>query len=554
MRVFLTLIVFLHAISTVAASKTAMPDELFDGMIKFEVDSGNSLRALSLMDDAYQDKNPVTYAAALQGLNIHLLTTELLDSINLDDKNLTEQDYFNIGKAQYHEDRCIPALKSFKYLKNRLNHEQKQEWAYYRANCFIKLGSNARAAQVLGSDLLSGTWIAYAYYNLAIAYAEASTNKRKAIAVLLIADSLNQGQSDQERELRDRINLAAGSLYLQEQQYIKAVEFFNKVYLDSTSSAAALYLRGVAHLNQDDFRAATQAWTSVKSYSLLEQGVAESFLAIPFAYERSGYVGQALEAYAAASSEFKNEIETIDRIESLIDKHGVVKAFIERKQVKGLEWFLSKDIATNTLRASYYSYLMQNEDIYRNVELYSELMNFNTSLTYWQTQLDVFGTALIDKNKKFDKNSRSLDLKKVNQQLGALEKRRNHIQVKSQNDSTNNGLSLAEIDSYLSSIQARIETMGVSLKQGKKQIQRQIKQKKALDKRITKAQTKLKALMSKLELDTAEKMKAILKTLKVELRFNYEKAEHGLVHILETAAEMHNRKRVKHRSTDGADQ
>lgn len=529
----------------------SMPDELYRGMVQYEIESGNSLRALSLMDEKFKRREPVSYASALQGLNIHILTTELLDAIDLKDKSLSESDYFNIGKAQYREDRCIHALKAFKNLKNKLGLEQKQEWAYYRANCFIKLGSNARAAQVLSSDLLSGTWIAYAYYNLAIAYAEASTNKRKAIAVLLIAESLNEGKTAEERELNDKIHLAAGRLYLEEGQVNKAIESFNKVQLDSPSSAAALYLRGVSHLEANDFRAATQSWTAVKSYSLLQQGVAESFLAIPFAYERSGYVMQAMESYAAASSVFSEELETIDKVEALIKKHGANKVFFQREVLKGLEWFLSKDVATNTLRASYYSYLMAEPEIFRQVELYMELKTLKESMGYWQDQLAVLGSALNKKSKDFNKTKKSLNFNKVQARLRDLEKREQQLKNKALAMPNSSSLKLDEIPPQMTSIGERIDKLKARVKQGKGIISDQIQQKKRLGTRITKAQKKLDKLMDKLEDSISEKMLLKLKEIRIELTFNYERAEQGLVHILETAAEISNRKRQKRKLNDG---
>ena len=57
----------------------AMPDELYEGMVSFELDSGNFFNALVLMDDAYRVKYPVSYASALNGFNIEAGVKGLLD-------------------------------------------------------------------------------------------------------------------------------------------------------------------------------------------------------------------------------------------------------------------------------------------------------------------------------------------------------------------------------------------------------------------------------------------------------------------------------------------
>ena len=155
-----------------------IPDELYNGMIKFELDSGKYFDSLVLMDEEYQAKHYVSYLAALQGFNItQAMPKQLAKALKL--KDISDSDYYQIGKIEYLQGNCIPALKAFKKIKNNKTLEYREPWSFYRANCFIKLGSNARAVQAL-NDALSGTWAAYAYYNLAVSYAETSRDKVRA--------------------------------------------------------------------------------------------------------------------------------------------------------------------------------------------------------------------------------------------------------------------------------------------------------------------------------------------------------------------------------------
>ena len=110
----------------------AMPDELYQGMIQFELESGNHFNALTLMNQDYQSKYPVDHAVALKGFNINADVNELLEKIREQGKQSKKEknsvashaDYFKIGRLEYELGNCKPALRAFKKLKNKLAIEE----------------------------------------------------------------------------------------------------------------------------------------------------------------------------------------------------------------------------------------------------------------------------------------------------------------------------------------------------------------------------------------------------------------------------------------------
>ena len=410
-----------------------MPNELYEGMLQFELDRGNYYKALALMEKSYQEEHLIDHVTALKGFNINSDADAILENLRKAIKGksskttLTAEDSFNIGRLEYEEGRCKPALRAFKKLKNKLSQEEKQAWIFYRANCFIRLGSNSKAMQIL-NDTVDGIWASHAYYNLGIAYDESSRNKSKALKAFKLALLLNKGKTDQEKELKNQIYLAVGSLYLNAEKPELSSNFFNKVYLDSIVAPQALYLNGLAKLELNDFRSATQSWFSVKKYPLVNQSVAEALLAIPYAYARSGYVSQALEAYLEASNSFETELKLISKIDGLIKKYGAARILIEDTNIEGLEWFLSKDIVTNTMKATYYSYFMSNYEIYDAVELYSELNMMSESMLFWSSQLNVFSQSLKNKKRNFNQQSKVFDSNTTKKKIEHITNRLNKIQ------------------------------------------------------------------------------------------------------------------------------
>ena len=507
-----------------------IPLELSNGMIRFEIERENYFDALVLMSETDKTRRPIDYASALNGFHMDTDVKPLLDKATAKGKELTPIDLFRIGRTQYLSDNCIPALKAFKNLRNKIPVEEKQEWAFYRANCFIKLGSNKRAAQAI-NDLLSGLWISHAYYNLAIAYGEASTNKTKALVALRVAVSLNEGENKLEQELNDRINYAAGQFYLDSNKPKLAGDFFKKVYLESASAPQALYLNGVSHLETNDFRAATQSWFSVKKYPLIHSGVAEALLAIPYAYEGSGYVSQALEAYVEASDSFEKELAAIDKIASLLDKYGFVKVLIEETELEGLEWFLAKDVAKHTQKAAYYTYLISDSEIHDTVELLYEFIMMEEGLNLWNTQLAVYGKSLAGKKKGFKKQSKKLNIKKLNKRVS---------RIKGKSDKLSSAIkprTLTALQDDLDAARARIKSLVLKVEVGEKDISSQQKVRTALAKRLKKQKKSLAAFQKTLDESITTLALARLAKLREKMEGNFEKAEQGLVHILEAVAE-----------------
>ena len=541
-RISVYMILLSALLSSMYAHARSMPDELYQGMIQFELDSGRYFDALVLMDEKYKNSNGIEYLTALQGFNINQDLTGLIEKAK-SNKQLSDSEYFKLGKSEYLRGDCLAALKLFKKIQNNLPLENKEPLAFYRANCFIKLGSNVRAAQSL-TGMMGGIWVAYAYYNLAISYASTSRDKTKALVALRVAESLNTGTSKEAKSLNDRINLVAGKLYLESDKKDSAVQFFKKVYLNSESTPAALYLNGLAQLDLGDFRSATQAWHSLKPFPLINQSVSEALLAIPFAFERSGYISQTIESYLEASNTFEAELNKIDKIDGLLDKYGAVKIFIDDSEIEGLEWFLAKDIVKNTPRASYYQYLVQDYAFYDQVQLYEELIFLQTAMDFWASQLKVFDQSLRSKMSSFRNKQNRFDSTGLKREIdghkGQIES------LVKQSGMTKTLASNLEVDGMKKSIEdlkARLDGLQQKIKLGERTLNNQLNEAKQLDKQIAVVQKELKKIIATLSQEITQSARARLAILRKVMVSNFERSEQGLIHIFEDIAESKQMKR-----------
>jgi len=519
----------------------SMPKSLYVGMVQFELDRGNHFKALTLMDEAYQDAHVVDHVTALNGFNINSDIDKILKKVYAQVKNksitLTSKDYFKIGRLEYQLGRCKPALRAFKKLKNKLSQEEKQEWIFYRANCFIRLGSNKNAMQVL-NDTVDGIWASHAYYNLGVSYDESSRNKSKALKAFKLAILLNKGKTLQEKALKNQINLSVGSVYLNAEKPDLSSNFFKKVYLDASIAPQALYLNGLAKLELNDFRAATQSWFSVKKYPLVNQSVAEALLAIPYAYERSGYISQALEAYLEASSSFETELKIISKVDSLLKKYGAAKILIEDSNIEGLEWFLAKDVVTNTMKATYFSYFMSDFEIYDAVELYSELKMLSESMQFWSSQLEVFSRSLKDKEATFSKKSKAFSLVNTQKKIDRVTNRIRSIQNKNTLTQRQiDRMQITKMETNASKLSMRLAQLKGKVAQGRGQLKSQLEINKALNNRRKLSQKQLKTVIEKLDKQITLLIRGQLGVLKTQMSANFERSEQGLVHVFQDIAE-----------------
>lgn len=532
-------------VANAGQGRGAIPEELYKGMVKFKLDSGDYFDALTMMDDRYIRDYPVDYTSALHGYGLIADSQAQLKLAVKDKSKLSGEDRFALGEIYYSSGDCINALKAFKGLKKKISLEAKQKWIFYRANCFMRLGSPQRAAKAL-KELVDGMWAAYAYYNLAMAYAEESHDKTKALGTLWIANSLNKGTDRESLALSDRINLASGALYLQGGKPDLALDFFKKIHLDDLSSAKGLYLNGLAHLELGDFRAATQSWVSTKTYPVINQSVAESALAIPYAYERSGYISQALEAYLEASSGFEAELRNIDKIDKALEKHGASAILMDGNEIKGLEWFLSKGVVKNTTRAAYYTYFVQDEQIHDDIKLYSEIRTLLNSIDYWSSQLAVFETALASKKSNFNesKNSFSPDLvaSKIRNYGKLID---NLARNKNMTPDLSNGLKIEAMSQGVKTLEGRLDAVKKKIENGQRMLDEQLAQVAVFKSRLLDEKHRIQAFLKKYDREITKLCRERLVGLRETIVSNFEKAEQGLVHIFQGIAEKKNAKLKK---------
>ncbi len=159
--------------------------------------------------------------------------------------------------------------------------------------------------------------------------------------------------TSRSRALLDQLNLRAGYLALGSDDYDKAIDFLEKVSLESYHTPQALYLHGLALSSKGNHRAAMQSWHRAKKFPLAFPGVSDAWIGMGRGYDLSGYPGQAGESWLAANAAYEGERVTLGKLSERITAEGAYKALVQDARSDDIQWFLADNRTLTQPRMAY---------------------------------------------------------------------------------------------------------------------------------------------------------------------------------------------------------
>lgn len=157
----------------------------------------------------------------------------------------------------------------------------------------------------------SSSYYVYAQLNIAIAnirqgwWSDAQTT---------INNAIKDANIDNSNELTNRLNLTLGYLLLQNEYYRNARDAFRNIGLDSRYTNRALLGIGLTATSQGDFVGGLNALTILKDKNTFDLSVDESYLLIPYVYEKLQQELTVTASYSEAMNYFQKRIDTLDAI------------------------------------------------------------------------------------------------------------------------------------------------------------------------------------------------------------------------------------------------
>ena len=131
-----------------------------------------------------------------------------------------------------------------------------------------------------------------------------------------IQEQLKQSRKTNKDELTNRLYLVLGYALLQREYYRDARDAFRHIGLDSRYTNRALLGIGLTATSQGDYVGALNALTILKDKKTTDLSVDESYLLIPYVYEKLQQEITVTTAYTEAMNYYQQRINTLEEISS----------------------------------------------------------------------------------------------------------------------------------------------------------------------------------------------------------------------------------------------
>jgi tetratricopeptide (TPR) repeat protein len=264
---------------------------------------------------------------------------------------------------------------------------------FLRANTYIGLGRHAEAAEVLRRLQSSESLTGFAAYNFGIALLEDS-RRQDAIEQL---DRAGQIQSTDEAVLaiRDKSNFVLGTLLVEDQQFDRAKQSFDRVRLEGPYSNAALLASGWAATAGADYERAVVPWSLLAQRDATDATVQEAQLALPFAYGKLDVHGRAALLYASALDSFGHEVKRLDESLTSIRDGKFLKVLVREEVRQDKDWVIRLRSLPESPETYYLMELLASHDFQTALQNYLDLEDLRRKLATWDVSFDAFDDMIV---------------------------------------------------------------------------------------------------------------------------------------------------------------
>ena len=314
------LCLFLSAPAAAAKGKPSEVQDLAYGEVLFDFFQENYFEALSRVQRAQVD-NELDYhkdeARLLEGgmslaYGMDRAATRIFNDM-LDETvrpEVRDRAWYYLARIAHQKGQPDAAAAALARIEGKARHDRKSEQTLLLGHVRLAQGDAAGAAAAFGSWRGPKDARAYAEYNQGIALMRQGDLE----GALRLLDKLGDrsADTDEERALRDKTNLALGYYLLQQDKPAQARPFFDRVRLDGPLSNRALLGAGWADARQERFPEALVPWLELYKRDSRDLAVQETWLAVPYAYAQLGADGRAVVLYQDAIDAFVRESQALE--------------------------------------------------------------------------------------------------------------------------------------------------------------------------------------------------------------------------------------------------
>jgi Tetratricopeptide repeat len=295
---------------------------------------------------------------------------------------------YRLARIHFQKGQLDDALHALDRIAGNVPEAIADDVEFLRANTYLGLGRHAEAAEVLrrlqSAERLEG----FAAYNFGIALLEGD-RRQDALEQL---DRAGQIESSDEAVLaiRDKSNFVLGTLLVEDQQFERAKQSFDRVRLEGPFSNSALLASGWAAMAGEDYGRAVVPWTLLAEREATDAAVQEAQLALPFAYGNLEVHGRAALLYANALDSFSHEVERLDTSLTSIRDGKFLKVLVREEVRQDKDWVIRLRSLPESPETYYLMDLLASHDFQTALQNYLDLDDLRRKLASWDVSFDAF--------------------------------------------------------------------------------------------------------------------------------------------------------------------
>ncbi len=296
-----------------------------------------------------------------------------------------------------------------------------------KINLAIKQNDRLSAEAILKQKNIAEDWLPYLYFNLGSAAAREQDFTSAIAFYNRIAEK--EYPHEEYRALYDKAMTAAGYSYLLSGDHQNAMERFSRVRLDSALSGRALLGYGWAAAEREDYKEALKVWAHLSKASLVDENSQEALVAVPYAYEKLGLDGLALQRFKDAEQGFAEEIARLDAVIDNLKGDTLLDA-LKIEGPDGIDWLSYAEKNQLSPQLSYLIELFSREEFQMHIQQLRDLLGIQKNTREWRQKLD-FYSAMLDYRERDREDKDALVAKNtLNNQIDALKEKRDQLALK----------------------------------------------------------------------------------------------------------------------------
>jgi hypothetical protein len=300
--------------------------------------------------------------------------------------------WFYLGKVWYQRGYLGESERALRQVSDKIDPRISAERYMLLAQLMMRQERYDDAIATLRNWHGAPDWTAYAQFNLGVALVRRD-RLDDAIPYLDRVGRI-ETRSEELLSLKDKANLALGFALLQAQRAADAKPILQRVRLEGPYSSKALLGVGWADAGVGEFKRALVPWLTLRKRNLLDSAVQESFLTVPYAYNKLSATGQAAEYYNSAIESFDAEMKRIDdSIEQIRSGHLLDRLLNDDKK-DTLTWYWQLTTLPNAPESRYLYQLLASNEFQEGLKNYRELNFMSRNLDNWRADVSAYDDML----------------------------------------------------------------------------------------------------------------------------------------------------------------